>query len=187
MTIRLLNLGEGPILAGSLTGRKVLGQLIEGLGDDPAEPESVYIDFAGIEVATASFLREAVLEFCHTVRARRRRFYPIVANANITVTEELAILMTRTRSVLLHCLLDSSGNAGALQLLGNLEPKQQITLDLVRKKGETDAKELLRSYHESHRVSHTAWNNRLAALARLGIIVELNEGRSKRYRPLMHQ
>ena len=39
MTIRLVNLGEGEILAGSLTGRKVLGQLIERLGDDPAEPE----------------------------------------------------------------------------------------------------------------------------------------------------
>ena len=93
--------------------------------------------------------------------------------------------MARTRSVLLHCSLDANGNARAPTLLGNLEPKQQITFDLVRKKGETDAKELLRSHHETDRVRHTAWNNRLAALEKLGILVELNDGRSKRYRPLM--
>jgi hypothetical protein len=33
-------------------------------------------------------------------------------------------------------------------------------------------------------VKQTAWNNRLSALAMSGLVVELSEGRSKRYKPM---
>jgi len=42
----------------------------------------------------------------------------------------------------------------------------------------------MREHGESEGVKQTAWNNRLAALAGLGLVVELSQGRAKRYRPL---
>lgn len=148
------------------------------------EPEPVFLNFEGIEVATASFLRECVLEFRDTVRRRRPNYYPVVANANDTVTEELSILLGPQRNVLMLCSLDEDGNPGSPRLVGDLEPKQQITFDLVKNLGEADAGELMRTANGTEAVGQTAWNNRLASLTRLGLLMELSHGRAKSYRPL---
>ncbi len=69
--------------------------------------------------------------------------------------------------------------------LGELDPKQRLTFDLVCEHGETDAGALMRSYGESEGLKHaTAWNNRLASLASRGLVIEQSYGRAKRYRPL---
>ena len=85
------------------------------------------------------------------------------------------------------CTLDKKGKPHGPRLVGNLDPKQRITFDLVRERGETDAAALMREYgkNEKVEVKQTAWNNRLAALAGLGLVIEMSEGRTKRYRPLL--
>ena len=185
MRISLSGLGEGDVLAGSLTGRRVLTALLDRISHEPPQPEPVFVDFDDIQIATASFLREALLEFRDTVRRRRLKFYPVIANANTSVREELSILIARTRTVIMLCSLDVDGQPHAPLILGDLEPKQEMTLNLVRQKGEADAAELVHASHSLDGVGHTAWNNRLSALARLGLLMELNSGRSKRYRPLL--
>lgn len=56
----------------------------------------------------------------------------------------------------------------------------------MQQRGETDAGELMRAYGKREKVRHaTAWNNRLSALASLGLVVEMRSGRLKRYRPLL--
>ena len=42
----------------------------------------------------------------------------------------------------------------------------------------------MHEHGQGEKVKQTAWNNRLAALANLGLILELNQGRAKRYRTL---
>jgi hypothetical protein len=43
----------------------------------------------------------------------------------------------------------------------------------------------MRMYGKKEKTTaQTAWNNRLSALATLGLVVELSQGRAKRYRPL---
>jgi hypothetical protein len=83
------------------------------------------------------------------------------------------------------CSLDKSGRVHNQRLLGELDPKQRITFELVQKRGETDAGELMRAYGEKEKTKvQTAWNNRLASLAGLGLVIELSQGRTKRYRSL---
>ena len=75
------------------------------------------------------------------------------------------------------------------KLIGDLDPKQQLTFDLVRERGETDAVELMREHgaKEQEPVGSTAWNNRLSSLVALGLVIEeISSGRTKRYRPLLH-
>ena len=100
------DLVDSDVLAGALKGRKVLGLLLERIDREPEEPEPVYLDFAGVEVATASFLRECVLEFRGIVRRRWTNCYPVVANANDTIAEELSVLLEPQRDVLMLCTLN---------------------------------------------------------------------------------
>ena len=184
MHIRMRDLADNDVLAGALTGRKALGSLLERIDRDPEQPEPLYLDFRGIEVATASFLRECIVEFRDIVRRRWTGYYPVVANANDSVAEELSILLVPHRDVVMLCTLDNDGIPNSPHLLGELEPKQRITFDLVNRLGEADAGELMRTMDGTDDVGQTAWNNRLASLSRLGLLMELPHGRAKRYRPL---
>ena len=183
MHIRIRDLAANSVLAGARAGRAMLGRLLERVGNDPQEPELVLLDFDGVDVATASFLRESVVEFKDAVRRRWVNCYPVVANANEWIEEELLVLITANRDVLIVCRVDQRGRPGAARLIGELEAKQRIAFDLVAELGEAGAGEL-KSADDVEGVTQTAWNNRLAALSRLGLLMETSEGRSKRYRPL---
>jgi hypothetical protein len=173
--------GEGEVLAGAPRGRRVFAQLLEETSSEPDAPKPLFLDFGGVTVTTASFLREAVLRLRDAIRSRRSNFYPVIANANEAVIEELEILLILSGDVLMICSLDENGNAGEPRLIGELDPKQKATFDLVRERGETDAADL----KATDNVGQTAWNNRLAALVNLGLVIELSQGRAKRYRPVL--
>ena len=172
------------MLAGAITGRKALARLVECTNINPAQPEEIYLDFEGVEVATASFLREAVFAFRDAIRRDRPNYYPVVANANELVEDELKVLLGSRGDALLLCALDEKGKPSHPRLLGDLETKQKATFDLVQC-GETDAAQLMKNHGKTEGVKQTAFNNRLAALAALGLIAEITEGRAKRYRPVM--
>jgi len=185
MRIEVAKLVGAKVLAGALSGRKALTKLLELTRQEPLEPAPVFLDFAGVNVATASFLRETVLAYRDAVRRRRSNFYPVIANANELVEEELKILVTSDGDVLMLCKLDEENQPQQPRLLGKLDPKQRLTFDLVQQCKETDAAELMRVHGKNERVQQTAWNNRLSALASLGVVIEFSEGRAKRYRPLL--
>lgn len=185
MRIDMREFGGGAVLAGALSGKAALGRLLEQTMVEPSTPELVRLDFSDVEVATASFLRESVLAFRDIVRGRRSNFYPVIANANEPVREEFIELLGARGDVMMACTLGDDESVLESALLGDLDPKQRMTFECVREHGETDAGELMRTYGESERLKHaTAWNNRLASLANLGLVFELSEGRAKRYRPL---
>ena len=190
MKVQMRELAEddGRVLAGAPNGMRVMSKLVELTGEEPAEPEPVFLDFEGVEVATASFLRESILAFRDRVRGRRSNFYPVLANAGPLIADELRVLVGTQGDVLMLCSLDANGTAGGHRLMGNLDAKQRLTLDLINQLGETDAAQLMREHGKSEKITvQTAWNNRLAALANLGLVVELNRGRAKRYRPLFSE
>ena len=185
MKIDLRDLCDSAVLAGALNGRATLNRLLAESTSEPSGPEPVFLDFSGIDVATASFLRESVLAFRDIVRGRRSQFYPVVANASEVVRDELMELLRPRGDVLMTCILSGGGAVVEASPMGELDPKQRLTFDLVHTHGETDAGALMREYGKSEGVRHTtAWNNRLASLAALGLVIEQSQGRAKRYRPL---
>lgn len=185
MIIELEPICGTEVLAGALAGKAALNELLAATSEEPREAQPLFIDFKGVEVATASFLRECVIVFRDIIRTRRSRFYPVVANTSVLVREELDGLLRARGDAMMSCDRASDGAVTNINLLGELDPKQKLTFELVRQLGETDASSLMRDYGESEGVKHaTAWNNRLTSLATLGLIVEQSQGRSKRYRPL---
>ncbi len=178
-------IGDGnPILSGAASGRNALAVLLTLTATEPPVPTPVFLNFAWVDVATASFLRESVLIFRDLIRGRKSNFYPIIANPKDSVREELEELVHPRGGVLMACKMDESCRVIEATPIGQLDPKQQLTFDLVRRHGETDAGELMREYAEEKVKHATAWNNRLASLASLGLVVEVSQGRTKRYKPL---
>jgi hypothetical protein len=85
--------------------------------------------------------------------------------------------------VLMTCTLGEGDGVTETTLIGDLDPKQRMTFNLVQQYGETDASELMHA-HDNEGVKQTAWNNRLSSLTTLGLVVEISQGRAKRYKPL---
>ena len=189
MKIDIHEIGGSEILAGALNGKKVLNKLLEKITNEPDSPEPIFLDFSSVQVATASFLRESVLTFRDIVRGRHSQFYPVLANIQKEVEDELIEILQWRGYVLISCVLGADDSVNAITLIGELSPKQQLTFDLVHEHGNaddgTDAGTLMSNYGDKEGLKRiTAWNNRLATLATLGLIVELSQGRAKRYRPL---
>jgi hypothetical protein len=186
--ILISEMSPGPVLSGALRGQELFAKLLPEAAAEPTSPQPLFLDFNGIESATASFLRESVLAFRDMVRGRRSTIYPVIANANGLVQEDLKELVRSRGGVLLMCHLAEDGTISETGIIGELDPKQQLTLDLVRRRGETDALELMQEYgaNEIKPVGPTAWNNRLSSLVALGLLIEeMSSGRTKRYRPLL--
>jgi hypothetical protein len=180
--ISILQATSANILSAANRGQELLVTLLRKETEQDS-PQPLFLDFAGIDVATASFLRESVVAFRDILRARRSTAYLVIANANENVLDELAELVRSRGGVLLTCSVDANGTVSPTKLLGSLDVKQQLTFDLVMQKGETDAGELSRELKDE--AQPTAWNNRLASLVSLGLIMEISQGRSKRYRPIL--
>lgn len=185
MRVDIVQLADGEeIMAGAEDGRRLLGRLIES-APRPIRPELVFLDFKRVRVATGSFLRELVLAFRDYCRRNATNLSPVLANANEQVLEELSDLLRVCGDALATCTLDIDGRPSAARVLGHLEKMQRLALDAVIVAGVTDAPSLSKTASEPSEPGSTKWNNRLAALASKGLVVEMVEGRTKRYRPVL--
>jgi hypothetical protein len=186
MHIRMKKIvGGKKALGGAVEGRRDLAKLLEAAGPEPAAPEPLFVDFDGIELATASYQRETIVALQGVIRARRSNHYLVVANANPAVREDLEVLARADGLAFLACMLDGADKVSKAGLIGTLDPKAEATFDLVCERGETDARELMQANAGRDDVGHTAWNNRLAGLVQLGLIAEYAVGKVKRYRPVL--
>ena len=175
------------VLAKAAAGRVSLRRLLEVTEAEPRAPAPAFLDFTGVDAATSSFLRECVLGFRDAARIRRSNFYPVISNADEGVEEELNYLLGGRSEAMLACNLSRSNKVTRLHLLGELDPRYRQTFDLVMRLGETGAGSLMRDYGEDEAVTRTAWNNRLATLSGMGLIVEVSYGRAKRYTPVVQE
>lgn len=185
VVLSMLSLGNDPVLAGRLDGKRAFTRLLEAL---PAinEPTVVILDFHAVALATSSYLSEAVIAFRDHLRLRRVPAYAVVANLNEKVRDEFDELLGRAGDALLACDLSAEGQISNPQLIGILEPKLREIFELAKTKGEVGATDLhAESGDTDRRVGPTAWNNRLNALAAKGLLMEFSSGRAKRYRPVL--
>ena len=187
MKISLGELGGSNVLAKALTGRTALHRLLAATEAEPTGPEAVFLDFGDVEVATSSFLRECVAGYRDAIRQRRSNLYAVVSNTNDAVEEELNDLLRARGEAMLACNLTTKNQVRQLRLLGELDPKHRQTFDLVVQSGGTDAATLIREHGAAEGVTRTAWNNRLAALVELGLVIEETRGRTKWYRPVLKE
>jgi hypothetical protein len=183
MRIIIRLLADRNVLAGADYGRQMLAKLITALPSD-SEPSRCFLDFAGAPPTTGSFLRECVLGFRRYVRGQGLPIYPVVANAAAETVEEFEHLLEMVSDAFPACTLDEAGAVHDPRVLGVLEPTQRRTLSAVIQAGSTTATALASKFTDDE-VTVTAWNNRLAALAQKGLLLEHSAGRAKTYEPVL--
>lgn len=186
MRFKMQSFAESGVLAGALPGQKVFGEMIAAT-TPPSGPEVCFVDFANVDVATTSFLRESLLAYRNHARSHWANIYPVAANLGPSVREELEHFLNDQGNALVTCSLDPTGSVSEVRVLGRLDEKQESALRAVIREGEVDAPTLAERYKKKDAVSPTAWNNRLVALAMKGLLIELSIGRGKRYRPVLEQ
>jgi len=185
IVIPMLRPDMPPILAGRLDGKRAFARNLESL-PHITTPTLVVLDFNGVQLATSSFLDEAVIRCRDHLRLGRSPAYLITANLNDKVEEELNDLLTRANDALVTCALSADGTISDKKLIGSLEPKLNETLELVKQKGGATAMELHGESEDAKKIGPTAWNNRLSSLAAKSLVMEVQQaGRTKKYQPIM--
>lgn len=184
MRYRVLELvNEQTILSGGIAGRKLLNAFIANT-QLVGVPTTAYLDFTGIELATASFLRESVVGFRDYARLASPHLYPVLANLAGPVFEELDFFLRLRTDALWTCALDEAERVTDARLIGELDPTQRTTFEMVTLIGSATAPELsARSPDE--KIGATAWNNRLSGLVAKGLLVERRLGKTKSFSPLL--
>lgn len=170
-------------LAGTAMGRQMLAQLIAET-KPILQPTIAYLDFSGVDIATGSFLREAVLGFRDFSRNAIGTLYPVVANANATIEEELTVYLKDRNDAIWACALNDNGEPTQPHILGELDAAQMNTIHLIVQHRPISAPELAK-LRPDEGIGTTAWNNRLATLAAKGILMELKSGKTKMFSPVM--
>lgn len=170
-------------LAGSAMGRQMLAQLIEKT-TPVAEPTLAFLDFAEVDIATGSFLREAVMGFRDFCRNAAGMIYPVVANANATIEEELATYLRGRNDAIWACTLDADGTTSDPHILGELDAGQMSTIQLIAAHHPISAPDLAK-LRPDDKIGTTAWNNRLATLSAKGMLKEVRHGKTKLFSPVM--
>lgn len=186
MILHLRELAGEEVLAGAREGVAMLAKLINALGQGENAALAI-LDFGDIRVATGSYLRESVLGFRNHCRQRVPMSAVVIAKANPVVVEELRNLLNVSGDAFVACDVSRAGEPRNGYVLGSLEEKQRVTLDAVLRLGAADASELHNRFSKKEPIGVTGWNNRLAALAEKGILIEEREGRTKRYRPVLKE
>jgi hypothetical protein len=187
-TIDMRTVGGEAILSGATAGKAAFLAVFEKAQIEPDDPSPLLLDFSAIEVATASYLREAVFALKSYLRTTGSKFYPVVANVNNTVREELGVIAEAKGDVLIAVETSKSGAVKRQTIIGSLDPKQATTFERVNALKRTDAGSLMEKFgSEENTTSTTAWNNRLAALVARGLILEYSRGRAKFYQPLFEE
>lgn len=176
--------GGNRILTGAQPGRSLFAQLV-AKAPAPSEPEPAFLDFSGIEVATASFLRESVVAFRDYARSTLPNLYPVVANAAEAITEELSFFLRHRGDALWACDISAAGVVRNARLLGELDDVQRETFDRVLELGAASAPSLAAAVGGESGVGPTAWNNRLSNLANRGLLIERRGGKTKTFAPVL--
>jgi hypothetical protein len=184
ITLTMLRPGVDPILAGRLSGQRAFVAALEQF-PELTEPALVLLDFRGVDLATSSYLSEVLVPLRDHLRLRRQPGYAVAANLNERVREEIEEMLRRSGDAFLTCVADGTGGITEVQLCGRLDEKLQETLKLVSSKRETTAAQLYEETRSVDSVGATAWNNRLASLAAKSLVVEITQGRTKKYRPVL--
>jgi len=175
--------GGQTVLSGAIPGRTLLSALIAAT-PSVTVPTPAFLDFTGIEVATASFLREAVIGFRDFARQSHGNIYPVVANLADSIAEELDFFVRSRGDVLWSCEIGTGENVTSARLIGELDPAQRSTFEAAIELGAITAPELAARF-EDQQIGPTAWNNRLSALTSKGLLVERKQGKTKSFSPLL--
>jgi len=179
-SISIAGLAGATELGGAADGARWYLQVRPRL--EPLTPGVLILDFAGVRLATVSWLREGVIALIREVSTSKRGVIPVAVNVDGLVREEIEIALEATNTVLIAAAMKASGTPSHPELLGHLDAALKETLVAVGDNTTFDASVVSKSLPY---VSLSAANNRLSALESKGILKSARRGRGRIYSPVL--
>lgn len=141
------------------------------------------VDFHDVQIATVSWLREAVVELQRFAAVVRPDIDLVAVNLSALVREELAITLEATKRVMIASDRFARDVVHQATVLGRLDNALRETLNAIQHLPESDAPILTKVLPGGLQLS--AANNRLALLETKGILRSEKRGRKRIYRAVM--
>jgi hypothetical protein len=164
-------------LLGIAAGRDATERLLSSVMA-PTNTPMALLDFQGMELVTASAARESIFKLASHLAEQGTLL--VCVNANEATLDELAFAATALKQPLVVASVNQGDELGAPRVLGQLEPVQTKTLELVGRLGEVDAKTASQEAGDQS-AGATGWNNRLSSMASLRLLKERKVGKTKLY------
>lgn len=186
LTIRIAKLKPfSPRLHGAAIGEGHAQQVREAIANHTANDDLIILDFAGVEGASASYLKRLIHPFFALEgdpEALPREIAPVLINVESPdLKEEIADYLAGKGRVLV--LADRDPRPPKFcQLLGSLDGAAAETFRELQKMKKSTAAELYER-HREETTNQTAWNNRLAQLVEMRIARRNRVGRFWVYEP----
>jgi hypothetical protein len=177
-SIKIRDFTQQTFLVGAGAGREMFREIVGAL-EINREVGTVMVDLKGIDHVSASYFREAFVAFRNYCRTQGTQV--VFVNAGQSTLEDASLLADQAKDVYLFGDEDRT-EISNVHVVGRLDPKLDTTLKMLLDLGQGDAKTLKERSSEVTVI--TAWNNRLAALVSLGVLVEQRSGKTKIYRPV---
>lgn len=173
-------------LTGATIGQSHADQVRELLSRaTPSAPEIVILDFAGVESATASYLKRLLAPFFAPptdAGAFKAEVFPIATRVEHSdLREDLQDYLAGKGLALIEADTPA-GKPKFRQLLGRLDRAALETFEELRELKTTTAAQLYER-HRKETTNQTAWNNRLAQLVALRVAHRIRDGRFWIYQP----
>jgi hypothetical protein len=190
LTIRIAKLKPfNPRLHGATIGDEHARQIREQIADRPETDDFVVMDFAGVEGASASYLKRLIHPFFANPgdsESLPNQVAPILTNVESSdLLEELNdYLAGKGRAMIVARL--SATPPKFDQLLGRLDGAAAETFNELQKMKRSTAAELYER-HREETTNQTAWNNRLAQLVEMRIARRSRMGRFWVYEPILQK
>jgi hypothetical protein len=172
----------GKRLQGRLHGRRDFARLCE-LMSAASPGEVVYLDFAGVDLVTGSWVHAALVPLIRWAADERNDLFPVIFNARSEWLDDLALVAEFAH----QCYLVAEGQpASRARLVGSLDPGQRTTLEALLELDEATGAELERQ-RPGDGIKATAWNNRLRDLYEKRLLRRVRHGREQRYSPVVQE
>jgi hypothetical protein len=166
-------------MTGAAAGRRAFAHVAQALTAHPVGGPIV-LDFGAMDVVSGSALRELLVGVQQLPQCAGALLVLANLSEDNQAEAELVADATRLRFVTAGY---ASGELTGAKLLGPLDGKVARTLELVVRAGEADAQTVSKLADEPGVV--TVWNNRLVALAAMGLLRERKVGKRKFYSPVI--
>jgi len=172
------------VLAGAGIGETHRDQIVSSIVLAENHDPLVVLDFERVQAVTASYLKPIVPIF-YTIDSipAGRSPYPLYANLSASAEDDLHhFLVARAWPGIVGDL--KRGRIQFKKIIGALQATPNETLRRLSKIGSGTASDLMQSAPRTE-VALTAWNNRLAELARLRLAKREKKGRFWIYQPIV--
>ncbi len=180
MRIELVKLLDETRFQGQPRGTRHFGRVCQALSG-VAPGETVFLDFAGADVLTGSWISAMLLQLMRWGGSPEIELFFVLVGLAPEHVEELRYVSGHAHAVFLVATDEESTSRATS--VGPLDPGQRETLAAVAKLGEATGAALEREYPET---KATAWNNRLRDLyERKRILKRQKQGREQLYRPVV--